>query len=164
MANDSQFTDGAARLSRRIATITTKLALPVMVGRIGPLLLRRTLERFDREVTPDGQPWKALAEGTIKRRSYLDLSGKKKLVREGTLRAAIKAIKGGEGSFGINTGAGVRIGIDASAVDEDGEPVSVYARIQNRERNGRRFLGVGRLDIKAVDSLLRRAGDDAIEG
>ncbi len=161
MADDSQFVDGAARLSRRIATITSRLALPILTVQIGDLLVRRTLERFDREVDPDGKPWKDLENSTLERKKRAGKGGQKKLVRDKSLRNAIQRIRGGEGSFGVNTGAGVRIGIDSNAVDAEGEPISVYARIQNRER---RFLGVGRLDVKSVDSFLRRQGDDAIEG
>lgn len=158
MAEDTRFVNGAQRLSQRIATIRSRLALPVMMPQIGELLLRRTMTRFDNEVDPDGQRWKPLSEGTIKRRGYLG-SGKKILVRTKTMRDSIKIIKGGIDTTFFNTGAGVRIGIDSTAVDEDGELVSVYAAIQNRTR---RFLGVGRLDVKAVDSLLRRAGSDAL--
>jgi hypothetical protein len=164
VADDSKFVNGAAKLSQRIATITAKLALPLMTQQIGSLLERRIKERFDKEITADGKAWKALKESTLKRKAYLGYGDKKKLVRDSSLRNAIKAIKGGEGSYAVNTGAGVRIGVDAKAIDRDGDPVSVYARIQNRERNQRQFIGIGRLDIKSVDSLLRRAGDDAVGG
>ncbi len=164
MATDSQFVDGAGKLSRRISTITAKLALPLMTQQIGGLLERRIKERFDKEVNADNQKWKDLKPNTIKRKSMQGYGATKKLVREGTLRDSIKIIKGGSGSFAINTGAGVRIGVDDKAIDKDGDPVSVYARIQNRERNQRQFLGIGRLDIKSVDSFLRRAGDDAVGG
>ncbi len=159
MANDSEFVDGAAKLSRRIATITERLALPPMIAEIGQLLLRRTMDRFDREIDPDGHPWKPLESSTLKRRDYAG-AGKKMLVRTKLMRNSIQIIKGGLNATFTNTGAGLRIGIDSSAVDERGEHVSVYARIQNRER---RFLGVGRLDVKAVDGLLRRAGERALE-
>lgn len=134
--------------------------MPVMIPQIGELLLRRTLDRFDREVDPDGQPWVDLTDATQSRKKRAGAGDKKKLVRERTLRDSIKVIRGGLDSTFVNTGAGLRIGIDGNTTDSDGELVSVYARIQNRHR---RFLGVGRLDVKAVDSLLRRAGEQAVE-
>jgi len=51
-----------------------------------------------------------------------------------------------------NTGAGIRIGI----TDPD---IATYGVVQNRGNGrvpARRFLGIGRLDVKAVDSKLRR--------
>lgn len=162
MANDAPFVDGAAKLSRRIATITAKLALPAMTQEIGELLVRRILKRFDEEVDADGKKWKDLSPVTLGIKKRLGYGGEKKLVRTHALRDAIKVVKGGAGSFAINTGAGLRIGIDDGVLGERGQPVSLYARIQNRERNGRQFLGIGRLDIKSVDSFLRRAGDDVI--
>jgi hypothetical protein len=165
VATDTRFVHGAARLSQRIATLRARLALPEVVPEIGALLLRRTLDRFDHELDPDGQHWKPLTEDTFKRRGYLNKEQARAglhqmLVRTGTLRDSIALIRGGLDSTFTNTGAGLRIGIPASARDARGELVSAYARIQNRER---RFLGIGALDVKAVDGLLRRIGAQAAD-
>jgi phage gpG-like protein len=165
MSDDTKFVDGAAKLSRRIATIRERLALPVMIPQIGALLLKRTLDRFDREVTPDDLAWVPLADSTLKRRSYLGV-GKKKLVNYGDLRASIAIIKGGAGTTFTNTGAGLRIGIDSNKVNREGVPLALIGSVLNRGNKhipARQFLGIGRLDVKAVDSLLRRQGDKALE-
>lgn len=75
------------------------------------------------------------------------------LVRTGKLRASIRMIRGGAGAMYTNTGAGFRIGIQDPEVAE-------YARYQQNGVPGRiparRLIGIGRLDVKAVDSLMRR--------
>lgn len=153
MVADTRFVSGAEKLGRRIATIRANLNLPNMVDEIGTLLLKRTLTRFDAEVDPDGNPWAPLKQTTILRRRSMGLGPTPKLVRTRDLRSAIKLIKGGiQGAIFSNTGAGVRIGID------DPE-IAKYGRVQNYGDGrviARRFLGIGRLDVKAVDSLLRR--------
>lgn len=158
-ASDTRFVHGAARLSQRIETIRRNLALPVLTNEIGELLLRRTMDRFDREVDPDGTPWQELAATTIAAKRRQGYGNKGKLVRTSKLRNSIKMIRGSNaGTIFTNTGAGVRIGI------ADPEVVQ-YARIQNngnRTTPARRFLGVGRLDVKAVDSFLRRRGTMAL--
>ena len=116
------------------------------------MLLRRTLERFDREVDPDGTPWKPLAPATVIIKRRLGFGHKGKLKRTEALRRSIRVIRGGLGTVYTNTGAGFRIGVDDPKVVE-------YARVQNSGADripARRFLGIGRLDVKAVDSLLRR--------
>lgn len=153
MATDTQFVRGAARLSRRIDTIRTRYTLPPLVKEIGALLLKRTKDRFAKEITPDYTPWAALKPSTLRRKAAEGFGEERKLVRRGKLRDAIKIIAGGVGSTFVNTGAGIRIGID------DPE-ISSYARRLNDGTPGRmtarRFLGIGALDIRAVDSLLRR--------
>jgi len=152
MAEDTPFVRGAARLSRRIATIRENLALPKLTQEIGALLLRRTLQRFDRQVTPDNVPWPDLKEATTAAKRRLGYGKGAILVRTGDLRNSIKLIRGGEGATYTTTGAGVRIGIADSEIAE-------YGKAHNLGLGGmpvRRFLGVGRLDIKAIDSLMRR--------
>lgn len=153
MATDSPFVKGAEKLSRRIGTIRTRLALPPLTEEIGGLLLRRTLNRFEREVDPDENPWRPLAESTLRRKQAEGYGGKKKLQRTEQMKKAIKLIRGrADGGTFFNTGAGIRIGIT------DPE-VAVRARAQNRGTTRipmRRFLGIGALDIRAVDSFLRR--------
>ncbi len=162
MANvqDTPFVNGAARLSQRIRTISKNLALPVLVNEIGDLLLARTLRRFDAEITPDNDPWADLAPSTIQTKAQQGYGSKKKLVRTGKMREAIRIIRGNAaGATYTNTGAGVRIGV----ADEE---VAVYARVQNSGNShvpSRRFLGIGALDVKSVDSFLRRQGQKVID-
>ena len=156
MSLDNRFVHGADRLKQRIRTIRTNLGLPAMVEEIGNLLLKRTLERFEQGVDPDGNRWPELKPQTLERRRRGGFAGEGVLQRTERLKHAIKLIKGGLGTTFINTGAGVRIGI------EDPE-IAIYGRVQNKGDSShnipaRRFLGIGRLDVKAVDSLLRRKG------
>ena len=153
MATDTQYVRGAARLSQRISTIRARYSLPPLMDEIGALLLKRVKDRFRRELTPDYVPWAALKPATLRRKEALGFGDAQKLVREGKLRDAIEIIKGGLGSTFFNSGAGFRIGID----DPD---IAKYAAAQNNGIPGRlvarRFLGIGALDVRAVDSLLRR--------
>lgn len=153
VAKDTRFVRGAERLGRRINTIRTRLALPPMIEEIANLLLKRTRERFAKEIDPNYRPWADLAESTKLRRKNAGYEGQQKLVRKGTMRDAIQIIRGGTlGTTFLSTGGGLRIGI----TDPD---ITKYARVQNQGNHhitARRFLGIGRLDVKAVDSLLRR--------
>lgn len=154
---DSHYVNGAARLGRRINTIRTNLNLPDVTREVANLMLRRVKDRFDSEVTPDNMPWKKLKDSTLRIKRQLGYGGAKKLVRTGELRDAIKIIRGGGSATYFNTGAGVRIGV------QEPEKAKV-AKIQNdgnKRIPARRFLGVGRLDVKAVDSLLRRKAQQA---
>lgn len=152
MSIDTKFVRGADKLKVRLATIRSKLFLPAFTEEIKDLLVGRTQRRFDREVDPNEKPWDKLAPSTIATKRRLGYGDKKILVRTGNLRGSIKAIRGGLGTIFTNTGAGFRIGID------DPEIVK-YARVHNRGGGKipmRKFLGIGALDIKSVDSLLRR--------
>jgi phage gpG-like protein len=156
-AKDTPQVTGAAKLAQRIATITERLDLPDLTEEIGRLLLRRTLQRFDREVSPNNVPWVPLADATLARKKRGGYGDRNKLVRTEKMRNAIKIIRGrNQGTTYGMTNVGIRIGIQDPEIAE-------YARLQNSGDPGRiparRFLGVGRLDIKAVDSLLRRKAD-----
>lgn len=157
-ARDTRFVNGAQRLSQRIRTIRTTLALPVLTEEIGGLLLRRTKDRFRAEVDPDRKPWKPLAESTVRSRIRLGYGAGPKLRRTDALLDAIRVIRGNNsGAVYTNTGAGIRIGVEGKE--------SMKAYVQN---NGfghvpaRRFLGIGALDVKSVDSFLRRKGQQAV--
>lgn len=149
---DTQFVRGADKLSARIQSIKAAIALPSLTSEIADLLVRRTLQRFDREEDPDGKKWAPLATETLATKQRLGYGKKGILKRTESLREAIGRIRGGIGTFAVNTGAGFRIGIkDPATVDR--------ARALNYGTNkipARRFLGIGRLDVKAVDSLMRR--------
>lgn len=152
MATDNRVVRGHEQLSRRIATIRRNLGLPAMVDEIGKLLHRRHLERFDREVDPNYVPWVELSPATLAIKRRLGYGHKGKLQRTGALRSAIRIIRGGLGTVYTNTGAGLRIGVEDPRIAE-------YARDQNEGTSripARRFLGIGALDVKAVDSLMRR--------
>lgn len=152
MALDTRFVRGADKLQTRIATIRQSLQIAAFTEEVGQLLLRRTLERFEREVDPDGRPWAPLKATTLRRKAYAGYGNRKKLQRTGKLKSSIRVIRGGAGTTFTNTGAGLRIGI------QDPE-VAIYGKIQNTGNGriqARRFLGVSALDVRAVDSLLRR--------
>lgn len=152
MSLDTEYVRGADKLKQRIATVRANLNLPDLTFEIGSLLYRRTKDRFEQQVDPDNRPWKPLAEPTLRIRRRLGYEYKPKLQRTEALKRAIRIIRGGAGSTFVNTGAGVRIGI------QDPE-IAKYARAQNQGTPtipARRFLGIGRLDVKAVDSLMRR--------
>ena len=149
---DTKFVRGAAKLKTRIDTIRRNINIPAFMEETKKLLMDRTMNRFEREVDPDGRPWKDLAPSTLRRKRMLGYGDKQKLVRTENMKNAIKVIRGGVGSTFLNTGAGFRIGI------QDPE-IARYAEEQNHgtaKIPARRFLGIGALDIKAVDALLRR--------
>lgn len=153
MINDTPYVRGAQRLGQRIASIRAAYALPPLVDEISALLLKRTLERFDREVDPDNRPWRPLTAYTLQRREKEGYGPGPILQRTKTLRSSIRVIRGAAvGATYANTGAGSRIGVD--------DPETVQrAAVHNKGSAhipARRFLGIGRLDVKAVDSLLRR--------
>lgn len=154
MAIDTKFVRGADRLSQRVKTIRNAIVLPAMVEEITDLLLKRTQKRFDRQVDPNENRWPALKESTISTKKRLGFGDKPPLVRTRAMRDAIHAIRGGLGTTYFRTGVGSRIGIEDPEIAE-------YAKVQNKGLKShnipaRRFLGIGALDIKAVDSLLRR--------
>jgi len=156
VAEDTKFVRGAAKLSQRIKTIRNSIALPSMVEEITDLLLKRTWRRFDRQVDPNENKWEPLKESTISEKKRSGFGDQPTLVRTKAMRKAIHAIRGGFGSTYFNTGAGGRIGIDDPEITE-------YARVQNKGDKShnipaRRFLGLGALDIRAVDGLMRRKG------
>lgn len=154
---DTEFVKGSEKLAARIATVRRNLNLPDLTEGISVLLLRRTLDRFDAGVDPDGKPWTPLKPSTLRIKRRLGYGHKGMLKRTESLRRAIRVIRGGAGTVYTNTGAGFRIGVDDPKVAE-------YARIQNSGSENipaRRFLGIGRLDVKAVDSYLRRKAQQA---
>lgn len=150
---DTQFVRGAARLGQRIATIRAAYNLPKLTDEIGNLLLKRTLQRFDREVDPDGNHWRPLAVTTLARRVAEGYGEGPILQRTRQLRNSITLIRGAAtGMVYTNTGASVRIGV----ADEDQVDKARAHQYGTMHMPRRRFLGIGRLDIKAVDTLLRR--------
>lgn len=159
---DTRQVQGATALAKKLRTIRANARTALLDGQIMRLLLRNNQERFRRQVDPDGKPWTPLSPITVesKRRKQrageaLRGSASRVLVQTGALRGAIAILKGiNPGGFGINTGAGGRIGI------ADPDIASYGAKHQTglgRRLPRRRFLGVSKADIVAVDSLLKRA-------
>lgn len=153
MAIDTRTVTGADKLKLRIATVRASLQLPKLVDEIGVLLLRRVKDRFVKGIDADYQPWTPLSPNTIKEKARLGYGDKGMLRRTDAMFNAIHIIRGSNaGAIVMNSGAGVRIGIN--------DPL-ILTRARTHQRGSRKvparpFLGVGRLDIKAVDSLMRR--------
>ena len=157
---DTKYVNGVKKLGQRVKTIRTALALPVMVNEITDLLLRRTLDRFDREIDPDYVPWEPLADSTLARRRRDGVKSTKKLNRTGAMRGAIKRIRGAAaGLLVTNTGAGARIGVADPAQTKKAAAQQYGTRFIPQ----RKFLGIGSLDVKSVDSLLRRKAKSLTE-
>jgi Phage virion morphogenesis family. len=153
---DTRYVRGPEKLARRMATIRATLALPVLTNEVAELLLKRTLVRFEAQVDPDNTPWRALAPATELRRKQSGYDPKHPILqRTQELKHAIHILRGlAPGAVFTNTGAGARIGVS----DE-----GIIGRARAHQRGTahvpmRRFLGIGRLDVKAVDSQLRRLG------
>lgn len=145
---------GVQQLSRRIRTIQEGLPPLVSRERLGAFLVRRMQERFDRRVSPEGVPWVARSPATKGNHPLLE--------KTGSMRKAIGVLGGPGSGMGIATGAGFRIGVKSvDYIDESGNPVNTaeYGRVHQLGLGRvpkRRFLGINELDVKAVDSLLRR--------
>lgn len=163
---DSRIVKGAATLGTRIRQMKALLVPAAMIPAIGQIIMQSTLRRFDDEVDPDGNAWPAHAEATLERRFRKPVArGDKLLVNQGDLRRAIAIVRGGAGSAFSNTGAGLRIGIAANAVNAAGKSIAVYARANNRGTRhapARRFLGISVADVTDVDAFLQRRGDAAL--
>lgn len=160
---DTHYVRGAQKLGRRIASVKQALSVAVVVELAGPYMKRRTLERFDKEVDPDDNPWARLSRSTVLRRKRKPgtrmKNGRPKILDDsGSMRAAIKAIRGrADGAVYTNTGAGVRIGIT-----DPKQLAKAFVHQRGWDRTPqRRFLGVGRKDTDAISAMLRRAAERA---
>lgn len=159
MSLDTRYVRGAQRLRTRIETIKagTPFALRAAMEEVGELLLKRTKDRFIREVDPDGIKWKELAPSTLRRKRYPPtiLAFRTKILRStGLLYDSINIVRTSkENFFSSATGAGVRIGITNPEAELRGR--AQQNGIKKQRLPQRRFLGIGRLDVKAADSLLR---------
>lgn len=155
---------GATKLHRRLGRVTVGVDNLLGKGRLEGFLLRRVKERFKppggkiAQRDPSGNPWAKLKDGTKRR---INLNRSQVLVESGKLRDAIQIVRSNLSSISAlasPTGAGFYIGIPL------GHEVAKYARLHNNGgRTGkgvriprRRFLGISREDVKAVDNLLRR--------
>ena len=156
----NKFVRGDTKIAAKVRNIKTVLAVAVLQEELGQLLLRRTLDRFDREVDPDNKPWVPLAESTLQRRRR-DAAGKGSKILHKTLalRNSIQRIRGSaSGLVAANTGAGFRIGVnDPSQTGKAAAHQYGTASIPVRK-----FLGIGKLDVRSVDNFLRRRSIDAM--
>lgn len=143
---------GADKVARRIRTIRMGIGVVLASDAPANLVLKRTLDRFDKEVDPNNIKWAPLKPSTLLLKKRIGAPNKI-LKRSLKLRQSIKIIRGAVGSgFGTATGTGRRIGVtDPSLV-----PRARAHQFGTSRMVKRRFLGVGPLDVKAVDSLLRR--------
>lgn len=146
---------GASRLLRRLRTIREGVGEIVSRSRLEQFLLRRVQRRIFQGLDVNLIPFAPLAQTTIlrkKRKKNLSPNSDKTLIETQKMFDSIKVIDRREG-FGAATGAGFTIGVSGDA------RVKRRARAhQDGERflPRRQFLGITRLDVKAVDSLLRR--------
>lgn len=149
---------GQQKISQRISKIREATGAFLFGNELKELLLRRTRDRFDRQVDPDGVPWTPLSLATLRRRARAGVKGRRILYQTGALREAIVLIQGSGFITATNTGAGFRIGVQ--------DPAVAYGRIH---QNGigvprRQFLGIGKLDVVAVSALLRRRIIPSVKG
>lgn len=155
MASGKQFVHGDQKLLKRLATLRKGLPPLVSKERLGAFLIRRMQARFEQRVDPDQVPWKARSPATDGNHPLLE--------RTGQMRKAIAVLGGANGGgLGVATGAGFKIGVKSiNVIDGDGKAANtaVYGRthqLGTKRVPKRRFIGIGRLDVKAVDSLMRR--------
>lgn len=154
----SGYVTGAEKVVSRLRTIRASTAVVLHGKGIENLLLRRTKERFLKEVDPGGVAWKALAQSTIddkiKRNKLM-----KKLQRTGLLYNSIAIIKRSQTTLASATGAGFSIGVVNSNNGEYGADPGIYGRVHQFGTSRvpkRRFLGISAADVKSVDGILRR--------
>lgn len=144
---------GAQRLKARLQQIRVG-AKDVVSDRddaIKNLLVRRNLERFDRQVDPDEVAWPKLDENTVKQKGRRGSPQPDRVLFDsGHLRNSIGVIRG-SAVFAVSTGAGFRIGITDSSAFYGRFHALGIGQVQ------RRFLGINSKDIQAVNGLLRRA-------
>lgn len=151
MAVDTKFVKGADKLAARMRKLSKSIRATVTDGRIPALLLRRTKKRFDKQLDPDEKKWAPLSPATLERRRRGGNLRRKILHETLTLKQSIAIIK--KSALFANTGASARIGVN--------DPVAAaYGRFHQTGEGDliqRRFLGIGKSDVKAVDLLLEKA-------
>lgn len=165
------FVDGVDKLKRRIATIRSKVSftLNAVVEDFASLLLRRIKERYSIGVDPDGNPWADLRPATLERKKRYPTKPEYSTTKGFSTEAlfnSLSIIRGtSAGLFAVSTGVGVRIGIGREGgmgwTKVRGEDISIYARVFQKGNSAhnqvaRRFLGIGRLDVKSAGAFLNR--------
>lgn len=151
---DTRQVKGATAFIQKLKRVRAASVGVVSDPQIQNLLLRRVRGRFAQGVSPDGTPWPGLLESTIAAKRRKGSRNPSALLQDSCrLFGALQIIQGGNaGLLAGNTGLGFRIGID--------DPVAAeYGRLHNYGLAGqeqRQFIGISRLDVVAVSSLLRR--------
>lgn len=135
-----EWEDAAARV--RLAELVERgtNTRPLMLE-IGYELVRSTLQRFEDEVDPDGNPWVELKPATLARKK-----GTKKLVEAGYLRGGIAVLEA--------SGAFVEIGADReyAAIHQFGGTSDM--RRGTADVPARTFLGLSPEDIANASSIV----------
>jgi hypothetical protein len=106
---------------------------------------------------PDEKPWEPLSPETIRTKGQKGMSRPEHpLFATGFMRKSIGVIRG-QSVIAVASGAGFKIGITDNKAG--------YGRFHQLGIGvvQRRFLGINAKDVKAVDSLLRRAMLKAVE-
>lgn len=163
---------GTSKVKRHLDTAIAATSYVLHQKRLEKLLLERTQGRFQKagdsdkiaQRDPSGRPWKALSPETLR---HPRASNERKLYRDAHLLNSIAVIRSNMRSSVLQspTGGGFRIGI------RPGSPAEEYARVHQfgasntgRSRTTRvpqrRFLGIGKLDVIAVDRFINRAFKD----
>lgn len=144
---------------QEIITRLRKVAAGVSSAAVGADIEKfmedRVKLRFSRQRDPDGNKWDAISPQWAKRKG-----NNKILTHSGTLRKAIKVVRRNAGSLASSTGLGFSIGVDPDATDPNGVPAIQYGRVHNfgmGRHPPRRFLGMGALDIRALQDRMRTA-------
>lgn len=152
---------GQKQILRRMQRIRAGLPEIMQSEEITQFLSARLRRNFDKGVDPDGKPWKPLAPSTIERKKKAgNPYPKRPLYATGLMRRSISVITGrADGIFAINTGLGLRIGVNSGKA-------SKYARVHNYGGVSgnpphnvpiRKFLALGTKDIVAVQGYVRRS-------
>jgi hypothetical protein len=148
---------GAGKLAQRLRTLRSNLGDVVSEQEIAPFLLRRIKRRYEAGIDSDLRPFKPLSPKTIakKKRKASILARKPEsiLFETGKLFASLRVVER-TGSFASPTGAGFSIGINPT--DARSQRLARIHQFGLQGTPQRKFLGVTRLDVKAVDSLIRR--------
>lgn len=151
---------GQQRILARMRRVREGLPGIMQSEEIVQFLSARLRRNFDKGVDPDGKPWKPLAASTIERKKKAgNPYPNRPLYATGLMRRSISVIVGrADGIFAVNTGLGLRIGVDS-------EEASQYARIHNyggmagnppHKIPMRKFLALGAKDVVAVQGYVRR--------
>lgn len=156
---------GASRLRQRLTDLGIGISRFSRSSEVRDTLVDLAKKRFDTKKDPQGRRWKSLVTGTFTRglRRNTDLGDIG--VDTGLLRDSIAVIRGNSGPTVFNTGAGFRIGVKgkarryAATFQQGGKSPLTGGRVP-----GRRFLGVGFEENKAVERLAQEMIDKRLGG
>lgn len=151
---DTKQVVGAAALNRRLRRIREGVNATLLNDReITEFLVDRNRRRFREGVDPDGIRWTPLKKGTLRRKKWDGVAqANRPLYRTGLLYRSIGVLSRKRGEFGIAAVGTYRLGVRDPKAAAYGAYHQFGIGVPQR-----RFLGISALDIKAVDSMLRRA-------